>query len=378
MKRIVIVIFWLVSLSIYSQDNKTWIENHIDLNGYINYSNIVLFHNGKDLQSNNLWQNRLNFKGYLNDHIVLKTALRNRIFYGDWLNPFMKSSLQKKQGIFNLSTSLIDEKALLEISTIDRLNLDINIKQWEIIIGRQRINWGMNTIWNPTDIFNTANFLDFDYEEKPGTDALRIIYDINGMSGIEWAYTSNKTFDKKENIWAVRYVNSIKSNDIQLQLGNYKNTFYAGFGWAGNFGNLGMKIETGFYNASKKILISSIETSYAFRKAMLWTSSVLYNGAYENGFSQISLFTAQNLDVLHLFPSKWAFYNQIGGNLGPAWNWSLGALYGDKNHLVILIPSLEYAISDTWEMDVFMSSFFADIPGMKQTNILNFRWSYHF
>ena len=46
-------------------------------------------------------------------------------------------------------------------------------------IGRQRINWGTTTIWNPNDIFNAYNFLDFDYEERPGMDGGKFQYIFN-------------------------------------------------------------------------------------------------------------------------------------------------------------------------------------------------------
>ena len=32
----------------------------------------------------------------------------------------------------------------------------------------------MNLVWNPNDLFNAFSFVDFDYEERPGSDALRI------------------------------------------------------------------------------------------------------------------------------------------------------------------------------------------------------------
>lgn len=41
--------------------------------------------------------------------------------------------------------------------------------------------------WNPNDWFNTYNYFDFDYEERPGTDAIRVrVYFKDGMSSLMW------------------------------------------------------------------------------------------------------------------------------------------------------------------------------------------------
>ena len=78
---------------------------------------------------------------------------------------------------------------------LDRLYLDYVKGNLEVRLGRQRVNWGINTVWNPNDIFNAFTFTDFDYEERPGSDALRVKYYTGFASSIEIAV---KAFDRKE------------------------------------------------------------------------------------------------------------------------------------------------------------------------------------
>ena len=72
-------------------------------------------------------------------------------------------------------------------TTIDRVFLEYNKNDWEVRVGRQRINWGINLAWNPNDVFNAYSFFDFDYEERPGSDAIRIRKYTGIASSVELA-----------------------------------------------------------------------------------------------------------------------------------------------------------------------------------------------
>ncbi|AEV99621.1 hypothetical protein Niako_3297 [Niastella koreensis GR20-10] len=54
----------------------------------------------------------------------------------------------------------------------------------------------------PNDIFNTYNFLNFDYEERPGADAAKFQYLFNDLSNVEVAFSIQKN---NKYISAVRY-----------------------------------------------------------------------------------------------------------------------------------------------------------------------------
>jgi len=124
---------------------------------------------------------------------------------------------------------------------IDRLYLDYTSGNWQFRVGRQRINWGINTAWNPNDIFNAYSFTDFDYEEKPGSDAILAKYYINYASSIEIAV---KAFDDWEKAVAGMLFSWNQWNyDFQLLAGYMQNNLVGGGGWAGNLWNAGFKGE---------------------------------------------------------------------------------------------------------------------------------------
>jgi hypothetical protein len=148
----------------------------IALNGYV--SVMPSFYLTKDSV---LWQvllhNRLNLEVTINKNIGFTAGMRNQLIGGDFIglmefddginreNYFMPLSYRKKLG-----------NDFMLLSEIDRLSVNLLFNKLEIHIGRQRINWGQTFVWNPNDVFNTYNFFDFDYPERPGSDAIRIQY----------------------------------------------------------------------------------------------------------------------------------------------------------------------------------------------------------
>jgi len=132
-------------------------------------------------------------------------------------------------------------------SNWDRLNLNYSYGNWDITLGRQRINWGINTVWNPNDLFNSQNFLDTDYEEKPGSDALRIQYTTGETSSLEIAFHPDKEFKMKQSVLAAIYKFNFRSFDFQILAARYLQDYSMGMGWAGNIKNAGFKGEINYF-----------------------------------------------------------------------------------------------------------------------------------
>jgi len=72
-------------------------------------------------------------------------------------------------GYFDLTKVWADGKSYVFVSTFDRANIEYTKGNFEAMVGRQRVNWGINTVWTPNDIFNSFSYFDFDYEERPDT-----------------------------------------------------------------------------------------------------------------------------------------------------------------------------------------------------------------
>jgi hypothetical protein len=153
----------------------------------------------QELSSTYLIHNRLNTKWMPSEKLSFVLEMRNRLIWGDDVKniPGYGSLLRNANEKIDLSKIWFSGSSIILHSNLDRLYADLKLKNTGLKLGRQRINWGIASTWNPNDIFNSYNFLDFDYEERPGSDAIRFSANISSFSGLELAASpSNKNAGK--------------------------------------------------------------------------------------------------------------------------------------------------------------------------------------
>ncbi|MEZ4923698.1 MAG: hypothetical protein R2780_11045 [Crocinitomicaceae bacterium] len=389
------LIFALFCLThLYGQENDSLnldqnedIKEKFQFGGYIKYMNINQFASIDSIYTDNLIHNRLNFKYYATPSWTLSLELRNRLFWGETqkLNPFFGSQIGHDNGEVDLSWNLIQKHSVLLNTTIDRANIEFNKGKWNVRAGRQRINWGINMAWNPNDLFNAYNFVDFDYQERPGTDALRIQYFNKPMSQIEVAIKPAGHIDRS--IMAARYLFNKKGYDFQFIAGHYLNDIAAGFGWAGNIKKVGFKGEASYFHPKDNftdtsgVLVSSISFDYTFDRGIYINFSGFYNsnGSKSGNFTQ-ALSSYSTLSAKNLLPTQFAAFANIGGAFTPIFSGGMSVMYLPDIQGLFLIPTLAYSIKENWDLDLVSQLLFAEYP-TTFTNVSNaifirLRWSF--
>ena len=146
----------------------------------------------------------------------------------------------------------------------------------------------MNTVWNPNDLFNQYNYFDFDYEERPGSDAVRFTRYLGYNSRIEAA----AALDFANQLTAAAlYQFGVGTYDMQVAGGWFKEDIALGGGWAGNVHNAGSKGEFTYFhgmrNESPNAFLISFTLDYAFANSLYIAGSYLYNsgGSHEPDFA---------------------------------------------------------------------------------------------
>lgn len=375
-----LVFLMLVSFNMNSQEDAP----KISVNGYIKNLHEFSFIDRLDqMQWTGLIHNRLNFKYLPNDEVSIRLEIRNRIYYGDRIRSFpdFAAMLDHDPGLVDLSVNLIEEDNLVFNSLIDRALVNYTKANWDISLGRQRINWGMNLVWNPNDIFNTYNFLDFDYEERPGSDAVRIQYYTGDFSKIE--LTAKKGKQKDDLIAAAMYKFNKWTYDIQFLTGIYKKDWVIGTGWAGNLKEAGFKGEISYfvpyedYSESEKVMSASISVDYAFEKGLYINSSVLYNSS-TNSFSTIEDLALARISAKNLMPFKYSFFLQLSKEFSPIFSGTANFIYSPTRHSVIAMPSINYSLATNWDLNFTSQSFFEfeDYKTLGNSLFLRIRYSY--
>jgi hypothetical protein len=263
----------------------------------------------------NLIHNRLNFKWYPTKNLKVVAEMRNRLFFGDQVtkNPyFSEISFRNADDYWDLSRSWEDSSNAVLHIMLDRLYANYTIGNFETKIGRQRINWGINMAWNPNDIFNAFSYFDFDYEERPGSDALLLNYYTGIASSIEIAGKLAENFSEFTGaaLWKINY----KKYDIQFLGGVSNENIVVGTGWAGNIKQAGFKGEGSYFypledaKDSVEALVGTISLEYSFKSSLFLSGSVLYssNGSKSpSPLEQLSYYSG-NISAKYLSPYTWS------------------------------------------------------------------------
>ncbi len=335
-------------------------------------------------QWSTLIHNRINFKYLINEQWLARLEFRNRVLYGDLVraNPNLPDFISRDRGWADFSWNLLASGNTLINIHIDRALVSYTGAKWEVTLGRQRINWGRNLIWNPNDLFNSYNFLDFDYEERTGSDAVRIQYFLDAFSRIELAAKQGDTPD--DQIVAALYGFHLGTYDLQLITGMYQRDWVFGGGWSGNLKNAGFKGEVscflplGSAQESEKILSASVSADYSFPNGWYLHGSYLYLSQV-SGFSE-GLVSLVYLGVTpkNLMPFRHTAFLQLSRELNPVFRVGLSGVYSPTDHSLILIPYSAYALAENWDIDITGQGFFPLGTGTNPAGslFLRIRWSY--
>jgi len=369
---VVIILLFICSIA-QAQDSINWKEK-FDARGYVKYMNSASFTDLNNVYTNNLIHNRLNFKAYPSEKFTVGLELRNRIFYGETvaLNPLFGQQIGTDNGLIDMSFVLVDKSSFVMHSQIDRAYINYATDKWDVRIGRQRINWGINMAWNPNDLFNAYNLIDFDYMERPGSDAVRVQYYPSLLSSIEIAVKPNDSLDKS--VIAGLYKFNKWKYDFQILGANYYTDLAIGGGWAGNIKDFGFKGEGTYFHPKEMFadttggFTMSATMDYTFEKGIYINASYLLNtlGTQSGNLLAMQQLTSSNLSAKMLMPAKHTFFLQTSGSLNPMTSLSLAVIYLEGMNLAFFMPSIGYSIKDNWDLSLVGQVYFGEIQNSFQ------------
>lgn len=381
--KIALTILLLLNLHFNLPAQDSSVQKKIELNGYIKAVEMYRFDKMTHMDfASHLIHNRLNVKWKPGNTVSFSAELRNRIYFGEQIRlvPGFVEGLRNEQELWNLQKAWIKNKDVVFHTNIERLYVDFKKGSWDLRLGRQRINWGIATTWNPNDIFNAYNFLDVDYIERPGTDAAKLHLNTSENSNIEFVYSAASN---KKSILASRFSFNKWNYDFQLIAGSYHGFFTMGAGWAGNIKNAGFKGEVQYYSGNAQVksqLNMAIGLDYMFKKGWYVSLGGLYNS---NGINE-EVSNWQNLDLKlsarNLMPGKWSYITTVQKEITPLFSAGASFVYSPKLNLVILMPSISYNISSTLDADLIYQSFHlkneGHLTGVTDIGFIRLRYSF--
>ncbi len=327
---------------------------------------------------------RLNTRWYPLPSLTAALEFRFRAYYGNSVEkiPNFLDQIKTHHQFTDLDAVLWDKSKSVGYLETDRLWLDWVKDKFEVTLGRQRIAWGTSWVWNPTDLFNPQSPLDFDYEELPGSDAVRVQYYTGPVSKVEAAVRPAKTSDK---VIAAGLISLNRWDyDFNIIGGIKDNRWVIGGGWSGDILDAGFRGEfivtqkpspiprykllsrfipyyeplSEFKNPVFSFVLSG---DYTFPNTFYIHTEILY---YNNGKTdQTGLYQQEALDLGMLSASRWSVYQEFSYDVTPLLRGSLFGIFNPDDHSYVIVPSASYSVITN--LDLYLIALLFD--GVKLT-----------
>lgn len=355
--------------------------------GYLSDIQSVMFESVDGSWINdNLIHNRLNANLYWENHLKITAEIRNRLLFGETVKyfPAYADRIDSDTGWADLSYNLLTDSSYILNSTIDRLYADLTIGRFQATVGRQRINWGMNYVWNPNDLFNSYSFFDFDYVERPGSDAIRLQYYLNSTASIEMASKLNS--DSQWSVASLLRVN-LHGTDIQLLGGIHNEEEYVlGGGFSGYFGPLSLSGEATFLcpyaeeSKLEKAWLAGGGVSYQAPFDLLIQAEYLFNeAAVASSLQNLTDFYYRNLSLRDLSFSEHSVFINLSYPVTPLLNAGVSTMMFTQPTGFFFGPTIDLSLRNDLDLSFYVQHFKIDLSKQAEKMSLGFlrlKWSF--
>jgi hypothetical protein len=269
----------------------------LEFSGYVQFTPVRVAAEFPQPLGEQVWwdyrlQNRINLRWFATGALSFSAEARTRVFAGDLVRDIAGYSeiIDTDTGYLDMSVLLVDRDDWFVHFIPDRLFAEYSTSNWNIRAGRQRINWGINTLTNPNDLFNIYSLYDFDYPERPGTDAIRIQHYLDWASRMELAWSPANKW--RNSTLAIMYAFNRNTYDIQIVAGLYDARVALGGGWAGNLNGTGFKGEIMLFHDQKGSemntnLVAAISADHMFSNSLFTIVEFVYN--HDGGMDNFSV-----------------------------------------------------------------------------------------
>jgi hypothetical protein len=129
--------------------------------------------------------------------------------------------------------------------------LQYETSRTEVVVGRQRIAWGVGRLWNPIDRFNPIGPLAIESDQSVGIDALNVQWLFSGFTFLQAVYAPQ---DSSRNAsYALRLHGVVRDVDYSVVGGVFEQARTAGLDLAANVGQAAARLEAVYSDPERNI-----------------------------------------------------------------------------------------------------------------------------
>jgi len=305
---------------------------------------------GVSTELGNVIHTRQNLIWYPLQSITGVAEVKSRHFLGENITSTVEYNEVRvsRTTYFDWTWILAEGDNLSIVTTLDRAYFDCYLGPTQITLGRQRIAWGTNWVWNPIDLFNPVSPLDFDTEERPGADAARIQFYTSATSKLELAIAPNR--DTEQRVIAGLAKANIWTYDFHLIAGSERSSAVIGGAWAGQIRDAGFRGEYLYADPGEAsdyagpFTVPAASIAYTFPNSFFVHGGVLYNsaGTTEDAGGERLL---QAIRRNELSPARASVFGEVAYNLSPLVRGNLSGILNPFDHSWYLGPALNWSVA---------------------------------
>jgi hypothetical protein len=314
-----------------------------------------------------LVHNRFDVTLLPNGPFSLTAGMRNRLLYGDVSAGGGDAVLQTSgaSGFFGLQRVLSSGQSYRIVTELDRLYLQFASDKFQFRAGRHRVNWGMNLVWNPNDLFNASSYLDFDYEEKQGTDGALVSWYPSVTSQVTAVYAAGDSLAAMGGAALGRW--NLWGYDMQVLCGIVKGDGCAGLGWSGQIGGAAFRGELTYFRpvldkaGRRESVAASVSGDYTFPHNVYVQAGALYNSAgSDKKHDDYSAMPSDGPLAKHLSPAAATLFLECADQITPLFRIDAFAMVNPIDGSGVAGPTATFSITDNIDMDLICQGFFGE------------------
>jgi len=354
-----IIAFSLFQLCFYSANAQ------VDLTGYINnYS--LLGETRPNPFDETLWQNmtsqRFNFNWRINNNFNIYISSRTNFSIGNsTILKMIKATSTDDYNLMKLSYSLVDKDDKWLGVALDRLALRWAADDFEITLGRQRINWGNTILWNPNDIFDSSPVINFTYPEKMGCDAVRATFYHSEVATSEIALSADRDGSPTA---ALFHRNNFRKLDYQFLGGVYKGHYlFAGGGFTTELKHVNIRFEGSYFRDFRKvgdkrdIVQIAMGIDKIFSNNLILQTEVLYTNKPYDISDVLFSYVPKRQSVRELTTSSWSFAGQLYYPFSNLFSINSLVAYFHDQKAFLVGAEMSYQIFKNFELSLMVGAF---------------------
>lgn len=333
-------------------------ESDLDLGGHVKYLQTVLVPDtGDDWLLSAEPRARLELSWYPGSVVSFELGVENRLIVGEFVEDFpnLGRLLDEGDRLLDMSWNVVEGNSYLFNVFVDRAYAAVDVNPVRVRVGRLRVNWGLNLVWNPNDLFNAESFFDFAAEVSPGMDGVELTIYLGPTSSTQLVAEARDDIDSTS--LAALYRFNAWGYDFQVLGGMVASDIVVGGGWTGSIGGAAFRGEATYFQSRLDFasdwgqLVASVSADYTFDSDLYIQGSVLLNSTGTTGKAGTSEAVVQReLSVKNLTPALGSLFGGVRYPFTPLFQGDASTIVNPFDGSFVVLPTLTYSLTQTVDL----------------------------